>query len=136
MENEEFDLKLDPNLTGAPVRDHLVKLQNLFGSFNQEHDDALIEYERQKLLLDLVTEKVAEVIADKPYIPGSKIKAKLKVEVILEDGTVHTIAKVKTDLIDIKKRYNEAKSKLNELKSAINVTRSALVWDRAEYSET
>ena len=130
MENkDEFSLTLDPSAHGAALRDHLVKLQNLFGSFNEAHDEALLVYDRAKLILEEVTEKVNSSMP----IPGPKIKTgKLLVEVVLEDGIVYTLLQAKKELNEAKYNLSLAKSKLNELKSAIDTTRSALVWDRAE----
>ena len=135
MENiKDYDMSLDPSLIGAAVRTHLVKLQNLFGFFNEIHDRALLELDKNKIILDVVTEKVALAIANKSTIPGSRLKERLNVEVVLEGGVVWTLAKIKIEVAESRFRHSEAKSKLSELKSAIDVARSALVWDRHELS--
>ena len=129
---EDFSFELDPSFMGAAVREHLVKLQNVFGYYNEEHDKALLVYEKSKLVLEEVTEKVSQAVADQPNLPGTKVRAKLFVEVTLSDGQVLTLSEAKKNLLEAKDAYSKAKSKLSELKSAIDVARSALVWDRHE----
>ena len=134
--SEEFDLKLDPSLVGAAVREHLIKLQNLFGTFNEMHDNASLTYEKDKILLEEVTEIVAQEVAKHSVIPGSKMKARMYVEVVTKDGMIFTLFKIKNRVVESEDILSRAKSKLTELKNALNVTRSALAWDRHEYSET
>ena len=133
---DEFDLNLDPSLIGAAVREHLIKLQNLFGTFNEMHDNALLAHEQDKILLEEVVELVAQEIAKHSVIPGSKMKAKMYIDVVTKDGIVLSLFEIKKRLVESKYNLSRAKSKLNELKSALNATRSALAWDRQEHSET
>ena len=134
LEKLDYSLTLPENALGAEVRDHLVKLQNLFGTFNEMYDEALLELEKSKILLETVTEKVDEALAKEyPVTKGKKRKLNVKVRIDKEELT---ILDAKKKLAIAKFELSQAKSKVNELKSAISATRSILAWDRQELSES
>ena len=127
-----------PDGSGVQIRNHLIKLQSVFGNVNEMADQAEYEFNLVKVKLDEVEDLVDEELQKQSPIRKTRSKkvGRHKVEVVTSSGEVITLLDIKREYVVARFKLSRAKSRVEEIKTAIASSRSILAWDRLELGST
>jgi len=134
---DTFDLTINLKMSGAALREELIKLANLYGRINQLSSNAIFKLEQSRNRLGTVISIAwAKYGEEFPSVKPNTKKILVKEYEVIVDGNPTSINKEEANVLVYEYISQRGKDKAKEISSILDVGRTLLSWDKAEYGRS